>query len=81
MRTYVYRLNVFLAKGLGLWVLKLFVWIVASGYYLFFPRRVAASMGFYRALFPGRSFFLSLLRLEAVPFVHHNLCGPLYSQA
>jgi lauroyl/myristoyl acyltransferase len=34
-----------------------FVWIITSGYFLIFPKRVANSVRFYRALFPGRSFF------------------------
>lgn len=36
----------------GLWVLKGFAWVVSSGYFFFFPRRVGVGVRFYRALFP-----------------------------
>ena len=40
---------------LGSWVFSGFAWIVATGYFLFFPLRVITSVRFYRALFPDRS--------------------------
>jgi predicted LPLAT superfamily acyltransferase len=39
----------------GLWLFRTGAWFVATGYFVLFPRRVAASMAFYRALWPGRS--------------------------
>lgn len=32
----------------------MFAWFVATGYFIFFPRRVANSIRIYRALYPGR---------------------------
>lgn len=55
-----YRFLVYLAKKLGIWILYIAVWIIASGYFLFFPRRVGISIRFYRALFPKRSVFYFL---------------------
>ena len=40
---------------LGSWVFSGFAWIVATGYFLFFPLRVITSIRFYRTLFPDRS--------------------------
>ena len=50
-----YKLLTLLSRWGGLWLFRTGAWFVATGYYLFFPRRVAASMAFYRALEPGRS--------------------------
>ncbi|MDP2644450.1 MAG: lysophospholipid acyltransferase family protein [Desulfobacterales bacterium] len=60
MRLFFYRLFTFLSKILGRWVFSGFAWIVATGYFLFFPLRVANSMRFYRALFPHRNGFYHL---------------------
>lgn len=49
-----YQLLTFVSRWCGLWLFRTGAWFVATGYYLFFPRRVAASMAFYRALWPGR---------------------------
>jgi lauroyl/myristoyl acyltransferase len=51
----VYRLLIRFGRALGLWVVSLFVWFVATGYFLFRPQRVACSLRFYRALAPDRS--------------------------
>lgn len=42
------------SRLVGLWVLKLFAWIVSSGYFFFCPKRVGIGLAFYRALFPDR---------------------------
>ncbi|MCF8094586.1 MAG: lauroyl acyltransferase, partial [Desulfobacteraceae bacterium] len=50
-----YRFLVYLSRKWGIWVFYIAAAIIATGYFLFFPRRVAVSMRFYRALFPRRS--------------------------
>ncbi|MCF8110521.1 MAG: lysophospholipid acyltransferase family protein [Desulfobacteraceae bacterium] len=55
-----YRCMVYLARKWGIWVFYIAVWIVAAGYFLFFPLRVAASMRFYRALSPQRNALYAL---------------------
>ena len=55
MRIFFYRFFIFLSKVLGSWVFSGFAWIVATGYFLFFPLRVMTSVRFYRTLFPDRS--------------------------
>ena len=55
MKDFFYRCLMFLAKRFGTWVFLPIAWPVATGYFLFFPRRVAVSVRFYRTLFPGRS--------------------------
>jgi len=51
----VYRVLIRLGRSVGLWVVSVFAWFVAAGYFLFRPRRVACSLRFYRALAPERS--------------------------
>jgi lauroyl/myristoyl acyltransferase len=60
MRKYFYKLTVYLSRHLGVWFFRTFSWCIATGYFFLFPVRVAGSMTFYRALFPGRSFFYHL---------------------
>ena len=55
MKDRFYRTLMVLSKGAGLWLFRLVAWWIATGYYFFFPSRVAVSVRFYRALFPGRS--------------------------
>lgn len=52
-----YRALTVLSRRCGLWLFRTGAWFVASGYYLFFPRRVAASADFYRTLRPGRGWW------------------------
>ena len=40
---------------MGLWVFRFMAWFVATGYFLFFPARVAESVRFYGALFPSKN--------------------------
>ena len=54
MKDFFYRCLMVLAKRFGSWIFLLIAWHVATGYFLFFPRRVAVSVRFYRRLFPER---------------------------
>ena len=49
-----YQILVYLSRKWGIWVLYTAVWVVAAGFFLFFPKRVAISTRFYRAAFPHR---------------------------
>jgi predicted LPLAT superfamily acyltransferase len=60
MRTYLYRAIVCLSKILGTWVFAVFAWIVSTGFFMLFPRRVDTSIRFYRTLFPEKSWFTHL---------------------
>ncbi|MBA4421660.1 MAG: lauroyl acyltransferase [Syntrophus sp. (in: bacteria)] len=60
MKDFFYRCLIFLTKSCGIWIFLLLAWPVATGYFLFFPGRVAVSVRFYRRLFPGRSLFYPL---------------------
>lgn len=46
----------------GTWFFSLSAWFVATGYFLFFPKRVSRSVRFYRALFPGKGRLYALYR-------------------
>jgi lauroyl/myristoyl acyltransferase len=48
-----YKFLVAFSKALGPWFFKVFSRFVSTGYFLFFPGRVAIGMRFYAALFPG----------------------------
>jgi lauroyl/myristoyl acyltransferase len=61
MRKHSYKIAIFLSRYVGLWFFAIFSWFIASGYFFFFPQRVADSLKFYRALFPGRAFAYHLL--------------------
>jgi predicted LPLAT superfamily acyltransferase len=50
-----YTTTTLLTKIMGRWIFVLFAWFVATGYFLFFPRRVGNSVQVYRALYPYRS--------------------------
>ena len=52
MRTFLYRAIVYLSKIMGTWVFVVFAWIVSTGFFMLFPRRVDTSIRFYRRLFP-----------------------------
>jgi lauroyl/myristoyl acyltransferase len=56
MKKLTYKMALFLSHRLGIWFFRTFSWFIATGYFLFFPVRVAESRKFYRALFPGRGF-------------------------
>jgi len=40
---------------MGLWIFRFMAWFVATGYFLFFPARVAESVRFYGALLPSKN--------------------------
>lgn len=55
MKRLLYNIVSFLSKHLGSWILRVFVWFVATGYFLFFPARVGTSIYFYSTLYPSRA--------------------------
>lgn len=55
-----YKLLTFFSRWCGLWLFRTGAWFVAAGFYLLFPRRVADSVAFYRALWPERSLWFYL---------------------
>jgi predicted LPLAT superfamily acyltransferase len=55
MRKLFYKSITFLSSKGGRWIFLMFAWFVASGYFLFFPRRVRNSTEIYRTLYPNRS--------------------------
>jgi predicted LPLAT superfamily acyltransferase len=60
MKDLFYRCLMALARRFGSWIFLLIAWYVATGYFLFFPHRVAVSVRFYRCLFPERSRWFAL---------------------
>ncbi len=54
MKGLFYKLNSFLARMVGLWVVSLSAWLITSIYFLCLPWRTASSVRFYRALYPER---------------------------
>jgi predicted LPLAT superfamily acyltransferase len=50
-----YRSITFLSSKWGRWIFLVFAWFVASGYFLFFPRRVGSSVRIFQALYPNRN--------------------------
>jgi predicted LPLAT superfamily acyltransferase len=54
MKEGFYWFLIALSKRMGQWVFMVTAWGIASGYFLFFPQRVAVSARFYRALFLSR---------------------------
>ena len=60
MKGLFYRAIVLLSKRGGLWVFMIFAWIVSTGFFILFPRRVGVSIRLYRALFPDRGRFYHL---------------------
>jgi len=61
MQDLFYRILMRISSFTGPWFFKTIAWWVATGYFVFFPQRVAVSIDFYKALFPGRGFFYQLL--------------------
>ncbi len=50
-----YRISTAVSRKIGPWFFRLSSRIVAAGFFVLFPKRVAESVRFYRALFPDRS--------------------------
>ena len=69
MKRLFYNIIAFISKHLGSWVLRVFVWFVATGYFLFFPNRVASSKYFYSNLYTQKS---SLFHLWCVWKQYHS---------
>jgi lauroyl/myristoyl acyltransferase len=61
MKKLPYKILLYLTRRLGLWFFRIFSWFIASGYFFLFLTRVAESVKFYRALFPGHGFIYHLL--------------------
>lgn len=49
-----YKFLILFTRLLGTWFFKVFSRFVSTGYFIFFPARVAIGVRFYRALFPER---------------------------
>lgn len=50
-----YKSITFLSSKWGSWIFLVFAWFVATGYFIFFPRRVGNSAQIYQALYPSRN--------------------------
>lgn len=53
MKILAIRLLYWFGRNFGIWVIRLVAWLIATGYFFFAPRRVRASLAFYRAVFAG----------------------------
>ena len=60
MKTLFYKSMLALSRCTGAGVFLFSAWFVATGYFLFFPTRVAVSIRFYRALFPQKNWLYHL---------------------
>jgi predicted LPLAT superfamily acyltransferase len=56
MKELFYRCLMCISAFTGAWFFSAMAWCVATGYFILFPRRVAISVNFYKALFPARGF-------------------------
>ena len=56
----VYKLSIIISKVIGVWFFIVLAKIIATGFFLFSPGKVKISVGFYTALFPGKSTFYYL---------------------
>jgi lauroyl/myristoyl acyltransferase len=55
-----YHVALYFSRWWGVWFFRTFSWFIATGYYFFFPWRVAHSYKFYKVLIPGKGFFYYL---------------------
>lgn len=55
MRKLFYKSITFLSQKWGSWIFLVLAWFVATGYFLFFPRRVNNSTQIYQTLYPNRN--------------------------
>jgi predicted LPLAT superfamily acyltransferase len=60
MKVFFYKNLMALSRRTGIWIFVFFSWFIATGYFLFFPIRVAVSVRFYRALFPDKGWYYHL---------------------
>jgi len=72
MKGLFYKALILASKRLGLWVFVLFAWIVSTGYFFLFPRRVGVGIRFYKALFPDKGW---LHHLWYTWRQYHNFTG------
>jgi len=56
----VYRLFARISRLVGLWPIRVGAFLVATGFFLFLPRRLGHSLRFYRALYPDDSSWFAL---------------------
>lgn len=55
MKIQANRLLFWAGGHFGVWIIRLVASCIATGYFIFVPRRLRTSMEFYRAVFPGKS--------------------------
>ena len=55
-----YRITTTVSQKIGTWFFRISAWFVATGFFLFFPLRVAISIRFYMALFPTKSLIYTI---------------------
>jgi len=60
VKTFFFKITLFLSQSLGLWFFRMLSWWIATGYFFVFPTRLAGSLKFYRALYPDRNGFFPL---------------------
>ncbi|MFQ5484244.1 MAG: lauroyl acyltransferase [Desulfobacterales bacterium] len=60
MRKFIYQAIIVASRKLGLWVFILYAWLIATGFFILFPFRVATSVRFYRILFNDRDWYFHL---------------------
>ncbi len=60
MKKFSYTVAVYFSHRLGVWFFHTLSWFIATGYFFLFPVRVAHSLKFYSALFPGSNIFYHL---------------------
>ncbi len=60
MTELLYRIYSRLSRMAGLWPIRATAFVVATTYFVLFPRRLAHSLRFFRALFPDRSTWFAL---------------------
>jgi len=72
MSALFYRFSTAVSRWTGAWFFRFSAWFVATGYFLFFPFRVAESVRFYRALYPERG---RLYALGCAWRQYHNFTG------
>jgi predicted LPLAT superfamily acyltransferase len=86
MKEIFYRLLIALSSFMGLWVFRLVAWGIATGYFLFFPKRVVVSVRFYKILFPSKPISYALwctwkqyhlftnVYIDRIMFDRQNVC-------
>ncbi len=60
MKLIYYKILNILSEIFGEWILSAGTWIIATGYFIFFPSRVSVGVRFYRKLFPDKGLLYAL---------------------